>query len=182
MKKITAFLIAIIIAGVVCAQTTKGDWMVGGYFKVNTSDNNTQIGFTPNAGCFVTNNLALGGNLLFEYTKVGDVKVTDFGIGPFVRYYFTSANVRPIFHGNFNFLSNKTKLNGTSSTNSGINFFLGGGAAIFISDNVSLDILMGYDHTKYDDFDGSGGFALNIGFQVYLLKGQVERARRNMNN
>jgi hypothetical protein len=110
-----------------------------------------------------------------NYTKAGDTKVTSFGIGPFVRYYFTNANVRPLLHANLNYLSSKVKTPVITSTNNGLNFFLGGGAAIFVSDQVSLDILLGYDHTKYKDFDGSGGFALTIGFQVYLLKRQVER-------
>lgn len=65
-----------------------------------------------------------------------------------------------------------------SSTNTGSNFFIGGGAAMFISKNVSIDALMGYDRTKYKNFDGSGGFAFNVGFQVYLLKDQVEKVMK----
>src|SRR3990170_183524 len=160
------------------AQTEKGDWMVGGGFRLNTSDNNTVIALTPNAGAFIIKNLALGGNLSFSYAKSGDTKITDFGIGPFVRYYFTNANVRPILHGSLNFKSSKTKITGLgSSSDTGLNFFLGGGAAVFISDQVSIDALLGYDHTKYHDSDGSGGFAMTIGFQVYLLKHQMDRVR-----
>ena len=100
MKKILLTLTLSISAFIIAnAQTEKGDWMVGGGFRLNTSDNNTEIALTPNAGAFVINNLALGGNLGFAYVKSGDTKVTSFGIGPFVRYYFTNANVRPIFHG-----------------------------------------------------------------------------------
>ena len=160
------------------AQTEKGDWMVGGGFRLNTSDNNTVIALTPNAGIFIVNNLALGGNLSFSYAKSGETKLTEFGIGPFVRYYLTRANVRPIFHGSLNFLSSKTKISGLgSSSDTGLNFFLGAGAAIFISDQVSIDGLLGYDHTKYHDYDGSGGFAMTIGFQVYLLKRQMDKIR-----
>jgi hypothetical protein len=159
------------------AQTEKGDWMVGGGFNLNTSKNNTVISLSPSAAAFVVNNLALGGNLKLAYTKEGLIKTTSFGIGPWVRYYFTKADVRPIVQGNFNFLSSKTKVNNTSSTNNGTNFFLGGGAAIFLSSHVSLDALLGYDHTKYNGLDGSGGFAMNIGFQVYLHRRQVERLR-----
>jgi len=177
MKKIllTLFLVTVLIHA--NAQTEKGDWMVGGGFRLNTAENNTVIALNPNAGLFVINNLALGGNLGFSYTKTGTVKVTGFGIGPFVRYYFTNANVRPILHSHLNFLSEKTKVTTSSSTNTGINYFLGGGAAIFISDQVSLDALLGYDHTKIKDFEGSGGFAMTIGFQVYLLKRQMDKVR-----
>jgi hypothetical protein len=162
------------------AQTQKNDWMIGGNFRLNTSDNNTQIAFTPNAGLFVINNLAVGGNISLSYSKSGNNKFTSFGIGPFVRYYFTTETqaVRPMLHGSFNYLSTKNKIgNNASSTNTGSNFFIGGGAAIFISKNVSIDALMGYDRTKYSDFDGSGGFAFNIGFQVYLLKNQVDKLK-----
>lgn len=158
------------------AQTTKGDWMVGGNFRLNTSGN-TEISLTPNAGLFVIKNLAFGGNVNFNYSKDGITKTTAFGIGPYVRYYFGSANIRPILHGNFNFLSSKVKINNVSSTNNGTNFFLGGGGAIFISEHASLDILAGYDHTDYNSLDGTGGFALNIGFQVYLHKHQMDRVR-----
>lgn len=177
MKKIITGAFLVCLFSATSAQTEKGDWMVGGGLRLNTSDNNTEIAFEPNAGIFIINNLALGGDIALDYTKSGDTKYTSFGIGPFVRYYFTNANVRPIIHGKFDYLSSKVKVPGTSSTNTGINFFLGGGAAIFVSDQVSLDILLGYDHTKYKDFNGSGGFALTVGFQVYLLKHQVERLR-----
>ena len=177
MKKILVTLFVLTITEALYAQTDKGDWMVGGYFRINTANNNTHIGFTPSAGAFLIDNLAVGGNLTFDYTKLGEEKTTIFGIGPFMRYYFTSANVKPIFHGNLNFISTKNKSGSFSNTNSGINFFLGGGAAIFISEHVSIDMLMGYDHTKLKDFDGSGGFALNVGFQVYLHKNQVDKVR-----
>jgi outer membrane protein len=180
MKK--NLLTLILSAGFIIAnaQTEKGDWMVGGGFRLNTSDNNTVISLTPSAGAFIINNLAVGGNLEFTYAKTGDTKLTIFGIGPFVRYYFTNANVRPILHGSLGFISQTAKTTGfPSSTNSGLNYFLGGGAAIFISDQVSIDGLLGYDHSKIKDFEGSGGFAMTIGFQVYLHRRQVEKIRGN---
>lgn len=178
MKKI--LLTLALSAGLIIAnaQTEKGDWMVGGGFRLNTSDKNTEITLNPNAGLFIINNLALGGNFSFSYNKVEDDKITAFGIGPFVRYYFTNANVRPILHGHLNFISAKRNLSGIgSNTNTGLNYFLGGGAAIFLNDQVSIDGLLGYDHTKFNDFDGSGGFAMTIGFQVYLLKHQMDKVR-----
>lgn len=177
MKKIYlagAFLLAGIMAN---AQTEKGDIMIGGRIDLNTGENSTYIGFSPQFGYFIITNLAIGGNLSLTYQKNGDAKNTDFGIGPFVRWYFTQAKVRPLLHGSLNFLSSNSKGPGYSNTNTGINFFLGGGAAIFINENVSIEGLLGYSHTKYKDFDGSGGLNLGIGFQVYLNKGQVDRLR-----
>ncbi|HVT85132.1 MAG TPA: outer membrane beta-barrel protein [Chitinophagaceae bacterium] len=177
MKKFLVMILLSGMAGLATAQTARGDWMVGGNIGLNTNNTNTEISLTPTAGAFVINNLAVGGEFLLDYSKTGNNKVTNFGFGPFVRYYFTNANVRPIVQGSFGYISNRNKVNDVGSTNNGSHYFLGGGAAIFISNQVSLDILMGYDHTKYSDFDGTGGFKLSVGFQVYLLKRQVERLR-----
>lgn len=180
MKKIILGIAALTGVLIANGQTNTGDWMVGGNFRLNTADDNTQISFTPNAGVFVVDNLAIGGNLGLSYSKSGNNKYTSFNVGPFVRYYFTTESqaVRPILHGAFNYLSTKNKIGNTaSSTNTGTNFFIGGGAAAFISKNVSIDALLGYDRTKYKNFDGSGGFAFNIGFQVYLLKDQVDKVK-----
>ncbi len=180
MKKIVLSCLLAGFALVSSAQTSRNDWMIGGNFSLNTADNNTQIGFTPGAGVFVIDNLAVGGNLGLNYSKTGNNKFTSFGVGPFVRYYFTTETqaVRPILHGSFNYLSTKQKVgNQASSTNNGVNFFVGGGAAMFISKNVSIDAIAGYDRTKYKNFDGSGGFAFTIGFQVYLLRDQVEKLK-----
>lgn len=177
MKKLL-LSVMLLAAGTIAvqAQTTKGDWMVGGNFRLNTSGN-TEISLTPNAGVFLIKNFAFGGNVNLNYSKDGLTKTTSFGIGPYLRYYFGKENVRPILHGNFNFLSSKVKINNVSSTNNGTNFFLGGGAAVFLGDHVSLDILGGYDHTDYNSLAGTGGFALNVGFQVYLHKDQMDRVR-----
>lgn len=179
MKKVLLSALLVGFVSVLNAQTQKNDWMVGGNFRLNTADNNTQIAFTPNAGLFVIDNLAVGANFTLNYQKDGNNKFTAFGVGPFARYYFTteSQKIRPIVHGSFNYLSRKNKVGSVSSTNNGTNYFLGGGAAAFISPTVSIDALMGYDHTKYTDFDGSGGFAFNIGFQVYINKGIIEKLK-----
>lgn len=174
------FILAIFCSGIFIignAQTEKGDWLVGGRVDLNTGENSSHIGFSPNAGLFVANNFAVGGNLLIDYNKSGDVKSTDFGIGPFARYYFTTSKARPLVHAAFSYLSTKIKGPSTSITNNGSNFLGAGGVAVFINENVSIEILAGYSHTKYKDFDGSGGFNLGIGFQVYLNKKQIDNMR-----
>jgi outer membrane protein len=179
MKKI---ILAILLSGVfitVNAQTEKGDWIVGGRIDLNTSDNNTHIGFSPNGAYFLINNLAIGGNLMIDYSKSGDNKVTNLGIGPFARYYFTQAMARPLLQASVDYISRQIKDPIFSSTNNGVNIFIAGGLAVFINENVAIEVLAGYSNTKYKGFDGSGGFNLGIGFQVYLKKGQVDRLRGN---
>lgn len=177
MKKILVTILLTFIVYSLNAQTDKGDWLVGGRFDVNTGDNSSQFRFSPGAGVFVINNLAIGGNFTIDYVKSGDVKSTDFGLGPFARYYFTTSNAKPLVHTAFNYISSKVKGPSTSITNNGFNFLVAGGVALFINENVSVEILAGYSHTKYKDFDGSGGFNLGVGFQVYLGKKQVDKMR-----
>jgi hypothetical protein len=173
MKKITFTLILAAFTILAFSQTDKGDWMVGGRIDINTGKNSTHIGFTPNAGVFFFENFAAGGTITFDYAKSGDNKTTDFGIGPFARYYFTHHKARPLVHANVNYLSSKLKTPMFSSTNTGTNLFLGGGLAYFINRNVSLEGLIGYSNTKYKNFEGSGGLRINIGFQVYLSRRAV---------
>ena len=179
MKKI---ILAISLSGILItanAQTEKGDWLVGGRIDINTGDNSTHIGINPNGGYFVIKNVAVGGNLLIDYNETGDAKVTDIGIGPFARCYFGNGKARPLLQAGISYISSQAKDPGGSNTNSGNNIFLGGGVAIFINDNATIEILTGYSHTKYKGFKGSGGFSLGIGFQIYLSRRQVENLGGN---
>jgi hypothetical protein len=174
MRKLIAFFSLTVIFYTLNAQTEQGDWIIGGRVDLNTGQNSTQIRFNPGAGFFVINNLAVGGNFIIDYAKSGDLKTTDFGLGPFARYYFTKSNAKPLLHTAFNYLSSKAEGPNTSITNNGINFLAAGGVALFINENVAVEILAGYSRTKFKDFKASGGFSLGIGFQVYLSKRQVD--------
>ncbi len=175
MRKIITTIVFAVIFITVNAQTEKQDWLVGGRIDLNTGENSTHIGFSPSAGIFVIDNFAVGANFLVDYNKSGDVKATDFGLGPFFRFYFLKGMVKPLIHASVSYLSSKYKSPAFSTTNNGTNILAAGGVALFINENVSVEILAGYSHTKYKDFDGSGGFNLGIGFQVYLSKKQMEK-------
>jgi len=174
MRKI---FMTIVLAGIfitVNAQTEKQNWLVGGRIDLNTGENSTHIGFSPSAGVFVIDNFAIGASFLIDYNKSGDVKATDFGVGPFLRYYFTKGMAKPLLHASVSYLSSKYKSPAFSTTNNGSNILAAGGVAIFINENVSIEVLAGYSRTKYKDFEGSGGFNLGIGFQVYLNQRQLK--------
>jgi hypothetical protein len=177
-KNVFTLLLFILIAGAATAQTEQGNWLVGGNLNLNTASNNTQFDVTPMAGYFFANNLAAGLNLNVDLTKFGTAKTTAWGLGPFVRYYFGTANVRPLLDGSFDYTSRKTKVTSVdaSSTSNAMDYFLGGGVAAFINRNVAIEGLAGYSHTKIrhsGEDAGSGGFNLRIGFQVYLSSGQM---------
>ena len=184
MKRNVFILLAFLAIGMTAsAQTEKGSWLVGGNLSLNTASQNTLISVSPSAGYFFINNFAAGVNANIAYSKFGQNKTTILGVGPFARYYFGTMNIRPLLEGNLNFTSNKSSNSSTSTgstTENGTGFFLGGGLAAFINRNVAIEGLAGYDHTSVKGSDGSGGFALKIGFQVYLSKAQVERMKTQM--
>ena len=168
MKRIYSLLLTAMVIANASAQTEEGVWMVGGIFSINTGDNATTVDLTPTAAFFVLKNLAIGGNITLSFTKLGDNKSTRFGVGPLTRYYFGKSNVRPFAHGEFGIVSQKLELPSSSSTENGFRYLLALGLAGFINENVALEALAGYDHVKLSDFDGEGGFAFKLGFQVYL--------------
>jgi hypothetical protein len=188
MKKNVFTLFALILmAGAATAQTETGSWLVGGNVNLNTAKNNTNIGVSPMIGYFFAENFAAGANISLDYSKyevsTGEGRSTTFGLGPFARYYFGSSNTRPLLHGSWSFISEKDKLkiyspaSETTSTRNGSQFFIGGGLAGFINRNVALEALAGYNHFKYRHAgEGSGGFLLRVGFQVYLSGSQMSRA------
>ncbi len=158
------------------AQTDKGDWMVGGNLAFNTAKNNTSIQFTPQAGYFFAKNFVMGGQLSVAYTEQGSVHLTDFGIGPFARYYFGETKARPFFAGDMSFISNRVRTSQTTNASAtAFGWFLGAGASFFVNDNVAVDGVLGYRRTKYENENGSGGLNLRIGFQVFLSRRQVSR-------
>jgi hypothetical protein len=180
MKQIafSLVLIAAVASGAI-AQTEQGNFLVGGNVQLNTAKNNTQVALSPSIGYFLVENFALGANIDLEYSKVGEnpnsAKATTFGIGPFVRYYVgTPGGARPFLQGDVDFRSTKVKTGTSSSTSTGTNFFFGPGVAIFLNRNVALEGLAGYSHTANKNQEGSGGFALKFGFQVYLTGREVQ--------
>jgi hypothetical protein len=170
MKKILIPCILFFSVQIASAQTDKGDWMVGGTFSLNTAKNNTTISLSPNAGYFLVDNLLLGGRVGYEYSELGTTKVSAFDIGPFTRYYFKGRRARPFGEFDMNFQSAKLTTDLGSSTESAVGFFIGGGLALFLNDNVALETVLGYKNTKVENKPGTGGFNMRLGFQVYISR------------
>jgi hypothetical protein len=162
------------------AQTSKGDWLIGGLLQLNTAKNNTTIEFSPNAGYFLFDNFALGAKLVTSYEELGDLKVTSLGVGPFARYYFGKTNIKPFVAADCDFQNQKIKNSVGSSTENAFNFFLGGGAAFFINENVAVETILGYRHTKVNNEEGNGGVNLKVGFQIYINRHQVQSVKSSI--
>lgn len=152
------------------AQTEKESVLVGGGFALQTGSGNSQFSLNPTVGVFLANNFVLGGTLAFNTQKLGNVKTTEFGIGPFARYYFGSTSTKPFVVTEFDFLSSKTKQTTTpiEIKNNGTRFLIGLGFAAFVNETVSVEGVSGYSFNKFKNVDGSGGFNLRLGFGIYF--------------
>ncbi|HSK13396.1 MAG TPA: hypothetical protein VK907_09285, partial [Phnomibacter sp.] len=159
------FLLLVMIAG---AQTDQGDKLIGGTAGFQTGKNTNQVTIAPTFGIFAADNLAIGGALNFNSSKFGDVRSTTFGLGPFVRYYIGKADTKPFLVSEFDILSTSSKTGSTKISSNGFGFLLGLGFAAFINESVAVEGISGYNYSKFKDVDGSSGFALRFGFQVYL--------------
>lgn len=160
------------VFGNVAAQTQKGSWLLGGSASFNSfkqgDSKATFLDFSPNAGYFVIDDLAIGLNLSFQSIKPdGEDAATLFSAGPFVRYYFVNLGEKTkLFgHANFGFGSEDDGFDKAEFTQWGIK----AGPAIFLSPSVALEIAVGYGSQKYKDFDDAlNNFGLSVGFQVHL--------------
>lgn len=182
MKKLF-FIAGVALSLSAAAQTEKGSWMVGANFaNINfgfqDQDNLTSIGINPNLAYFMSDNLALGGELNFRFVKEKtdpDATLT-YGLQPLVRYYFSKEEKSGIFgqasvgfagfsHGN--------------SSETGLAFSIGAGWNYFINKSVALEV-----GAKYINTDKKVAFAsipnggtglentinLNFGVQIFLPK------------
>lgn len=176
MKKILLSAVAIMAFGFANAQETtgftKGDIFASGsvgYGSEKTGDNkNNTFNFSPKAGYFVTNNIAVGVKLGFTSGKdteqVGpasiETKTNTFEAGAFGRYYFTPASQFSFFGElSAGFNSSKTEIDGVpgESKSNGFNVGVAPGISYFVSKNIALEAtfgLLGYKTNK-PDFDGA---------------------------
>ncbi len=156
--------------------------------------NTLSITLGVGAGYFVANNLVIGLELPVTFSRRKDddigfnVRNTTFVVSPFLRYYFGNTNIRPFIQGNIGFGSSKSKNNSDTiianpndplvfqpiDTKSDIfQYSLNGGIAIFISQNVALDIGIGYSSTttKPDTSDikfKNNTIGFLAGFNIFL--------------
>ena len=169
MKNLMKFLLTITVcltlAQIVSAQTVgQGAWMVGGSAgflsqKVKDADeSSTWITFQPNLGYFIADDLAIGLSLnLTSFSPAGsDESSTDFGLGPFVRFYF----VENIF--------------AQAGVNLGLGdaefteFQVGVGYSWFLNDGVAIEPMLFYNsHSVDGDIGDFSTFGLLIGIQAF---------------
>lgn len=167
-KLISLFLIVIALDAV--AQTDKGNLMVGGQLNLNTNKDGSEFRFNPQLGYFFANNFAAGGQFSFDFSKAGNVRVNEFGVGPFARYYFGKGQTKPFLVSAVDYLSTSTKANNIEVNSNGWSFLIGAGFAAFLNRTVAIEGIIGYRYADYSNTSSSGGLNLSLGFQLYFGK------------
>lgn len=137
---------------------------------------------TPSAGYFVIDNLASGLIASFLYnsqTTSSDVKIVEssFHIGPYVKYYFETGNIKPFAYIDGGYASkNELSREGDQGQReySGYRISAGGGASWFINKNFSFDALLLYQRLGLSYLNDnkltstSNGFLFQLGISIYL--------------
>jgi hypothetical protein len=153
----------------ISAQTDQGRWLVSGILDADLSldddDDATFFSLKPGVAKFVVDRLALGGNIGIDYREAGTTSTTNVTIGPYARWYILGGGVVQMFlQAEANYIYQKT---GDVSDN-GFEFFGAPGLSYFISDNVSVDVQMGYNYRTFGDEATSENIRLLAGFQIFL--------------
>jgi hypothetical protein len=174
------------------AQTSHGNIMLGGDFSITSSKQETggedikttTFEFSPSAGYFVIDNLAVGLDLSFSSETQEDDKESSFLVGPFARYYKFTSNEKFAFYGQTGFMfgSLKDEPDGADETKGSLfNFYISPGFSYFFNEKWALDLrLQGISYTSYDpnkdnDDDKRSEFTFGVeffnpslGFRYYI--------------
>ncbi len=132
----------------------------------------SQFFLHPEAGYFVIDKLVAGVFISYDYYKEAAQAETDtwknttFTIGPFVKYYILDyKKLWPYATAGIGFGTDKTTQGwdgGSSENKYGILIYrIGGGATYFLSDNVGLDLFLGYNHNVSTDKNASVDKSMN---------------------
>ena len=196
MKKLLLFAIILVFTFNVNAQTEKGNWFFGADAGVSFTSSNTKFEFdgeeldgeiktsvfsvTPSANYFVIDNLAIGLDLGFSSSTTkfegdGDDeedKSNSFMVIPNGTYFFGEGTTRPYIGAGAGIMS--TGGEEDASKFSGLAIKGQGGVAIFIRDNVAVNIGLEYLNTKLSNKEESdfktktSTFGVGVGFNIFL--------------
>ncbi len=174
MKSIPVILLFILCSCTLFAQYQQSTLMVGGTggLNITSTGNNSvfSVGLNPSIGVFIADQAALGGILRFTVATSDGSTATNFGIGPFVRYYLDDAEStdRPFFL-TANLGYENASISGDFFDSSDGGLFAGGGVGLsfFVTDSVAIDGILGVNYSGLADATTVG---VNFGFQVFLSK------------
>lgn len=179
MKKI---LIAVILLSSIKgnAQTDKGAALVGGALSLQTTSNNSSFVINPNVGFFPVRNFAAGIGFNLNFSKQGNIKNNQIGVGPYLRYYVGKTKTKPFITTEVSYLHNSFETALLKSSTDGFGFLLGLGFAAFINDVVAIEGLTGYNYSDFKDASSASGFTMRFGFQLYFNRKSYDDLKTNV--
>lgn len=179
-KTIISIIMCVIAFANVVAQTEKGKFVLGAnssFSVAETSgetvgekaDNITTIKFMPSASYFLFDNFSAGLSVGYDYqsSKTG----ADVSVLSEFRYYITESIVRPYVKANVGYANVKKDIRGHqyeyNANLHGLKVAGGAGIAIFLKNNLSLDITGQYTLHKLNDLsDGYFESSTNKSYKV----------------
>ncbi len=172
MKKNLCFVVLCLLLTSLYAQTEKDNLLIGGDFNLNyvfveDADDSFSFNVSAATGYFLQDNLVLGGGLNYSLGVFGSANVTSTSVGifPLFRYYFASEmpvkffiDLRP------GFVATVVNYDFGEDSDAGFNFRGGPGLAVFLSNDISVDMSLNY----YRDYNFNNSTTNRIGFNVGL--------------
>lgn len=151
----------------------KGNWIVGGAIGstgYSFEEESFNINLSPRAGYFITDGIAIGLELGagLQTVKDGD-NIWNYKVMPFARYYFPEgASDTGRFFGQGSIGISGAEVAGESDTS--FAFAINAGYSHFVSRNVALEAIVGYNYSKSNQANASAqnGLGLALGFQIFL--------------
>ncbi|RZJ34381.1 MAG: porin family protein [Flavobacterium sp.] len=145
-----------------------------GFSSQSTGDVKTNtFTISPKVGFFLSDNIAIGGQIGYTSTKdedgvSEDIKTNTFSVGAFGRYYATPASDFSFFAElGANYMTSKMEQGSAEAKSNGFGIALSPGLSYFIGSNWALEASIGAlsYNTEKPDFDGAEStdtFGLNL--------------------
>jgi len=196
-KKILLGLVLSMVVLSISAQTGAGKILIGGSSNLGfsattdkyksdegdgTDGKGINLNLSPQAGYFVMDGLAVGLMVdlgISTYKEDGDEETftySQFMLAPFARYYYGESKIKPFAEVAVGFGSYAFKFDGDKDKTGTFNFQFKLGAAFFVTDQVSIDLGLGYSsYSEKDKEDNdinerliTSGIGFDVGISVIL--------------
>ena len=148
------------------SQINQGAFLVGGstYFNYNFPNGggaNSEFNFSPNAGVFIVDDMAIGASVSYSLVKGG----SSLSISPFMRAYYNKN-----FYGQLQVGYGRTSMDvaGSTVTSSGLIGELDMGYTIFLTEQIAIDHALYYNFYMNGSKYGGSNLGFKLGFQIFL--------------
>lgn len=167
----------ILIIPVLHAQTKKGTLMLGGSagldYRFNKVEKAFYIDMSPDIGFFAADNIAIGARFRLGYFTAEDYYMFNYGIQPFIRYYFLKREKTAFFVPlDFGIVGAymKSKVSDHHDSYYSLGGDIGFGFVYFLNRSIGLETILNYEFYKYEDEPLESNLSLRVGFQIFFSR------------